>query len=414
MPSSGMMMSSFWVVFVIVQAKSTGKGRSTGNRVNKHTYSSNDGWEDYAFINTYFCPADTSSASFQCAVDMKASCDGFDVHMVQSWVTNNGSQTPDEWFSYMSALHGAMKSWDQFMHYGTTFHAHDLSDHLEKFQADGVPFMARKTSSDTPLYSLLVQTPSAKIMEIVSTKAPNSYASLFVEWKNDECPVSHERSLSEIETFNQNSEQSRRLKAYPQYPPYPPPSPSPELPTLTAIGVNIAASAQTVNEITAWLEKYGISGSASTLHNTSSCAVASITYSNAEVRYVSNPGARVGSKTVEQYEEMQMAVHKQYVGKGTGWDAWMDNHWCVGVSHSKHLDSIAKKWANDGVNWHAHTTPLVSSVRSVGLRGESIELNGLIDGSYLNKLSGFDFCTADTEPSDVAESSAKARVLMVV
>merc|ERR1719230_719954 len=153
-------------------------------------------------MNKYFCPADTGDAPSQCAVSMKASCDGFDVHMVTSYVTENGSQTPDEWFSYMSALHGDMKSWDQFMHYGTTFYATDLSDHLEKFQADGVPFMARKTSSDTILYSLLVQTPSAKIMEIVSTKAPSSNASLFVEWADDECPVSHERSLTEITTLS--------------------------------------------------------------------------------------------------------------------------------------------------------------------------------------------------------------------
>merc|ERR1712086_741133 len=76
------------------------------NRVNKHTYSSNDGEGDYKFISTYFCDADTDSSDKKCAVDMKASCAGFDVHMVQSFVTANGTETPDEWYSYISALHG--------------------------------------------------------------------------------------------------------------------------------------------------------------------------------------------------------------------------------------------------------------------------------------------------------------------
>jgi hypothetical protein len=348
--------------------------------------------DDYHFINKYFCPADTDSADVQCAVDCKATCNGFDVHMVQSFVTQSGSETPDEWFSYMSELHGDMTRWDQFMHYGTTFWASDLSDHLGKFQADGVPFMARKTSSDTTLYSLLVQTPSAKIMEIVSAKAPSSNESLFVEWEIDECPVSHERNLSEIKShsLSEVSEQSR-----------------PELPTLTAIGINIAASAQTVSEIGAWLEKYGIAPARKPkLLQSSSCTVASITYPNAEVRYVSNPGAHVGSKTVENYEEMQMAAHKQYVGNGTGWDAWMDNHWCVRVMN-EYLDPIAQSLADDGVSWHAHAggthgwnAHTVHSVRTVGLRGESIELNGHFDGSFLDleDLTEFDFCTADTEP----------------
>merc|ERR1711907_697966 len=103
-----------------------------------------------------------------------------------------------------------------------------------------------------------------------------------------------------------------------------------------------------------------------------------MTYANGEVRYISNPGARVGNRTVEEYEEMQMAVHNKYVGQGTGWDAWMDNHWCVGVSHSKSLDHVAELWAANNVSWHAHKTPRVASVRSVGLRGESIEINGVV------------------------------------
>jgi hypothetical protein len=322
---------------------------------------------------------------------MKASCSGFQVHMVQSYVTKNGSATPDEWFSYMHQLHGDMKTWDQFMHYGTTFSVSDLSEHLAAFQADDIPFMARKTSSSPVVYSLLVQTPSAKVMEIVSTTVPSSSASLFVAWKDDECPISHERSLSEIDDVSENP--LRRLQ------PSPSPSPSGGLPTLTAIGVNIAASEDTVNEIGGWLKKYGISGSASQVKKGTSCTVAAITYSNAEVRYVSNTGARIGSKTVKEYEEMQMSVHDKYVGKGKlGWDAWMDNHWCVGVSHDKTLDSIAKLWDSDDESYHAHKSG-AQSVRSVGLRGESIELNGVIDGSYLKHLAGFDFCTASTDPS---------------
>lgn len=280
-----------------------------------------------------------------------------------------------------------MTTWDQFMHYGTTFQVSDLSAHLARFQADGIPFMARKTSSGSTLYSLLVQTPSAKVMEIVSATKPNSSVALFVDWADDECPVSHERNLTQM-----HAERA-------QFPPSP--TPSSGLPTLTAIGVNIAATATTVSGIGPWLEKYGISGSKSDVLKGTNCAVAAITYANAEVRYVSNPGARIGSKTVEQYEEMQMAVHKQYVGAGTGWDAWMDNHWCVGVDHSKMLDSTAKAWASDEVSFHAHKTPRVSSVRSVGFRGESIELNGEVDGSYLKKLLGFDFCTASSDPADV-------------
>ena len=112
-----------------------------------------------------------------------------------------------------------------------------------------------------------------------------------------------------------------------------------------------------------------------------------------------NAQARVGGRTVEDYEDYQVATHAKYVGQGTGWDAFMDNHWCVGVSHSKVLDTTAKLWAGDGVAWHAHKSPRVSSVRSVGFRGESIEINGEIDGSFLKKLKGFDFCTASTDPS---------------
>merc|ERR1712232_788166 len=179
--------------------------------------------------------------------------------------------------------------------------------------------MARKTTSGDTLYSLFVQTPSAKVMEIVSTTAPTSSASLFVDWRDNECPQSHERDLTQIASLNTMTSSF-------------PPSPSPGgLPTLTAIGVNIAASAETVTQIGGWLDKYGISGSQSKIISGTGCTIAAITYSNAEVRYVANPTARVGSKTVEQYEQMQMDVHKEYVGRGTGWDAWMDNHWCVGV-----------------------------------------------------------------------------------
>jgi hypothetical protein len=354
--------------------------------VNKHTFSSDDGRGDYEFVNKYFCDADTSSADYKCAVDMKASCSGFDLHMVQSYVTKNGSDTPAEWYRYMHSLHGDMTEWDRFMHYGTTFYVSDLSSHLAKFQADGVAFMARKTSQSTPLYSLLVQTPSAKVLEIVSTTKPSKSSSLFTTWKESECPKSHERDLDTISELNTADNATSTLR-------------SSGLPALTAIGVNIVATAETANEIGAWLTKYGISGSDSKVSKEGNCTVASVTYSNAEVRYVSNLDARVKQKTVKQYEDMQMATHDEYVGQGTGWDAWMDNHWCVGVSHSKALDSVAKLWAADNVSWHAHKTPRVSSVRSVGLRGESIELNGVVDGSFLTHLKGFDFCTADTDPS---------------
>jgi len=254
---------------------------SSGNRVNKHTYSSNDGRGDYDFISTYFCDADTSSAPFKCAVDMKASCSGFDVHMVQSYVTANGTETPDEWFSYMKSLHGEMATWDQSMHYGTTFMADDLTEHLARFQKDKVAFMARKTSSG--LYSLLVQTPSAKTMEIVSSKAPSSGASLFTEWNDPECPAAHERDLSQLPALKGTHE----VRAS-------------GLPSLTAIGVNLAATEETVNGVGAWLTRYGISGSKATVTQGNNCSFASITYSNAEVRYVSNPGARIGDKSVEE------------------------------------------------------------------------------------------------------------------
>jgi hypothetical protein len=348
--------------------------------------------DDYHFINKYFCPADTDSADVQCAVDCKATCNGFDVHMVQSFVTQSGSETPDEWFSYMSELHGDMTRWDQFMHYGTTFWASDLSDHLGKFQADGVPFMARKTSSDTTLYSLLVQTPSAKIMEIVSTKVPISNESLFVEWGIDECPVSHERDISKIKTLSHSLNTEFRA--------------APELPALTAIGVNIAAPAQTVSEIGAWLETYHLTASKPKLLKSGSCTVASVTYPNAEVRYVSNPGARVGSKTVEHYAQMQMSAHKQYVGAGAGWDAWMDNHWAIGIGYDEDLDPpldpIAKSLTDDGVPWHGHGgeySPILS-IRAVAPGGESVEVNGYSDGSHpgLKDLTGFNFCTVDSEP----------------
>merc|ERR1711988_1713436 len=101
-----------------------------------------------------------------------------------------------------------------------------------------------------------------------------------------------------------------------------------------------------------------------------SCTVASMTYKNADVRYISNPDGRVGEKTVKQYEEMLMKVHGDKVGEGTGWDQWMDNHWCIGVDHSTSLDSVAKQWHKDGVHYHAHESR-ASSVRGVGLRGES-------------------------------------------
>jgi len=249
--------------------------------------------------------------------------------------------------------------------------------------------MARigKDSNGRTLYSTIVQTPSAKVLEIVSFSTPSSHhISKFVGWKDDECPASHVRSVSSFVTAGAEEDDMATFFGS-------------TMSSLTAIGVNIAATAATVAQIGPWLEKYKISGSASTTGKDGSCTFATITYANAEVKYVSNPSAHVGSKTVADYEEYQMSVHKKYVGQNTGWDAFMDNHWCVGVDHSKYLDATAKLWAVDGVSWHGHKTPRVSSVRSVGLNGESIELNGLIDGSYLKDLKGFDFCTADTDPS---------------
>lgn len=352
------------------------------NKINKHTYASNDGEGDFKFVKKYFCSdADTDSASAKCAVDMKASCSGFSVHMVQSFVTDPGDETPDEWFSYMSDLHGDMAAWDQFMHFGTTFYANDLSKHIAKFQSDSVPFMARKTSSG--IYSLIVQTPSAKTFEIVSSSAPSGSADLFKTWADSECPKSHERDLSQFESLDLGS----RLGS--------------DLPELTAIGINIAATDETVQGIGAWLEKYNIGGKHSEILEDGSCTVASMTYKNADVRYISNPDGRVGEKTVKQYEEMLMKVHGDLVGDGTGWDAWMDNHWCVGVDHSTFLDSVAKLWHQDGISYHAHESR-ASSVRGIGLRGESIELNGNIDNSFLKNLDGFDFCTASTEPESVS------------
>jgi len=358
----------------------------SGNRINKHTYSSNDGVGDYNFISTYFCDADTSSADYKCAVDMKASCSGFDVHMVQSFVTKNGTETPNEWWSYLHDLHGNMTEWDQFMHYGTTFLTSDLSAHLERFQADGIPFFARKTSSGST-YSLLVQTPSAKVMEIVAASAPSKGANLFKNWEQHECPAAHSWDEEQLNTILSSQELQGRSSG---------------LPSLTAIGVNIAASADSVSGIGSWLKKYNIAGSSGSAEPSvtkdGNCTVSSTIFANGQVRYVSNPSARVGARSVEDYEKYQMSTHRQYVGQGTGWDAFMDNHWCVGVSHSVYLDSIAKLWAADNVSWHAHKTPRVSSVRSVGFRGESIELNGVVDGSFLKHLQGFDFCTASTDP----------------
>jgi len=356
------------------------------NRINKHTYASDDGQGDYEFVNTYFCDADTSSAPTKCAVDMKASCDGFAVHMVQSFVTKGGNEPPKVWYGYMSSLHANFtKSWDAFMHYGTTFYVDDLSKHLAKFQADKVPFYARKSAGDEPVYSLLVQTPSAKIMEIVSLNV--SQTSLFSMWIADECPDSHARSLSSyVSTYDALKSTTR----------------SNSLPSLLAIGINIPATEQTVNGIGAWLTKYKISGKSSSVETDSaspSCKFAQISYSNGVVRYVANPVARTGDKTVADYEAYQVALHNEYVGKNTGWDAFMDNHWCVGVDRSvTTLDSVAKQFAANNVSFHAHKSG-ASSVRSVGFNGESIELNGLIDGSYLKNLKGFDFCTADTDSS---------------
>jgi len=350
------------------------------NKINKHTYASNDGQGDFNFVKTYFCTdADIDSANVKCAVDMKASCSGFSVHMVQSFVTEDGDETRDEWFKYMNTLHGDMTTWDQFMHFGTTFHVSDLSKHLAKFQKDSVPFMARKTSSG--IYSLIVQTPSGKTFEIVSGSAPSGSASLFKTWVDSECPASHERDLSQFTLdLSDRSDGSG-------------------LPTLTAIGINIAATDETVQGIGAWLKKYKIGGSKSEILKDGSCSVASTTYKNADVRYISNPTGRVGKKTVKQYEEMLMKVHGDNVGLGSGWDAWMDNHWCVGVDKSVSLDSVGKLWHADGIGYHAHKSK-ASSLRGVGLRGESIELNGNIDGSFLKNLAGFDFCTADTESDE--------------
>merc|ERR1711998_562183 len=79
------------------------------------------------------------------------------------------------------------------------------------------------------------------------------------------------------------------------------------LPELTAVGVNIAASEETVKGVGEWLERYGISGSKATLSSEGNCSVASITYSNAEVRYVTTSGARIGAKSVREWEDYQIS-----------------------------------------------------------------------------------------------------------
>ena len=107
-----------------------------------------------------------------------------------------------------------------------------------------------------------------KVMEIVSTTKPSS-SSLFKTWDSTECPLSHERDVSTLEALAAGT---RGLR-------------SEGLPKLTAIGVNIAASAESTNGIGAWLKKYDISGSGSQLKKEGNCTVASITYSNGEVRH---------------------------------------------------------------------------------------------------------------------------------
>merc|ERR1712110_254055 len=103
---------------------------------------------------------------------------------------------------------------------------------------------------------------------------PSSGGALFKAWGEDECPKAHETLLNIIPATATTTDSSVLRTGL--------------LPTLTAIGVNIPATAETVNSIGPWLKKYGISGSSSIVSKGANCSFAAMTYNNAMVRYISS------------------------------------------------------------------------------------------------------------------------------
>ena len=147
-------------------------------KIYKYTIASSKAEEDGAWAEKMFgCTVRDVTDTHGCATLGKTSCLqdtlGYNLHFVTNSITAAGDKDIQFWDDVMTAEHGNMDKFDPFMDYRMVFYAQDLSELTKSLMDEGgESAMLRSAENDggETWYSLLLQSPSGKIFEVVSTK----------------------------------------------------------------------------------------------------------------------------------------------------------------------------------------------------------------------------------------------------
>ena len=381
-------------------------------RYTKQTINSVNAIGDGDFVQTMFgltYETETESAVDDSDCATRAQATGLAdwlSHFFTSHVTNEGSISTKSWVEYWNGLHGELGStewegWDQFMSASTTYFSPDITSFLTTLQDNGVAHLKRSYLNPldgSTMYALVVTLPFAgRAFEVHGATVDESARDSFAALGADECEAAFAvgQSVDELQqawTFFGGVVTDG-------------------VPSLLIVKVSEPTAAlgaasefmrSYVPEATRYLTRVdaetegGCGYEALRLTHNASVLL------KVEARFIHNPAARVGSRSVADFEAYTRELHASAVGTDRGWDRWLDTHVAIDVSSSEYLDATSARLAAGGIPFHAHTitSPTddegnAGSVWSAGPAAMAIEFKGTYNYSYFNKddLVDLDFCT---------------------
>ena len=111
-------------------------------------------------------------------------------------MTNEGDISVADWVHSWNKMHGDLSSdsfaWDKFAANMASFFTSDVSPFIERLEANGVAYLARKykhkSDADAWVYSIFVNVPhSAHLVEVTATAVQDAHHDLFEELSPSMC-----------------------------------------------------------------------------------------------------------------------------------------------------------------------------------------------------------------------------------
>ena len=182
-------------------------------KIYKYTIASSKAEEDGEWAEANFgCALRDVTDTHGCASLGKTSCLGnslaYNLHFVTNSITEAGDKDIAFWDGVMQDMHGDMTKFDPFMDYRLVFYTQDLSEMTKNLVENDEAVMLRSSeSAGETWYSLIMQSPSGKIFEVVSTKldlekleahekGSRFLAKRFKSWASEEESCAHTQAPS--------------------------------------------------------------------------------------------------------------------------------------------------------------------------------------------------------------------------